>query len=58
LNVTTLKKIVHTTINYKIHANDLLQGKLKELVNVAFAEDPLDSDNSDDFYEWMKTFSL
>jgi hypothetical protein len=42
-------KMGHTKINCKIHANDLLKGKLKESTNIALIEDPLDTDNEEDF---------
>jgi hypothetical protein len=45
------RKMGHITINCKIHANDLLKGKLKESTNIALTEDPPDTDNGEDFVE-------
>jgi hypothetical protein len=47
----------HTTLNCKIHAKDILKGKLKESTNIvisedssdAIFEDSLDSDSDDEF---------
>jgi hypothetical protein len=41
----------HTTINCKIHASDLLKGKLKESTNIAITEDPPDIDNGEGFVQ-------
>jgi hypothetical protein len=45
------RKMVHTTINCKIHASDLLKGKLKESTNIVITEDALEIDNGEDFIE-------
>jgi hypothetical protein len=44
-------KMVHKTINCKIHASDLLKGKLKESANIVITKDALDIDNDEDFIE-------
>ena len=45
------KRRVHTTLNCKIHASDLLNGKLKELANIAISKEI-----SDAIYEFMPDF--
>jgi len=46
-----LLKMCHKTIICKMCANDILKGKLREYKIVALNEDPLDTNNEEDFDE-------
>lgn len=45
------KKVGHVAINYKIHANDLLKGKIKESTNIVVHAESLDVVSDDDIIE-------